>query len=111
MNEECPLGITNKKEIERIKDVTTIMIENIEKSIAELGSNMEKKFEELNKKIDSVDKQIKEINGNLPDQISNIVDNKMKVGVFSVVKWLAISIGGVAVATVIGKIITEMISK
>lgn len=107
MNDECPQGITNKKEIERLKDVTTLMIENIEKSIATLASTMEKKFEELNKKVDSVDHQIKEIKTNLPDQISTIVDNKMKVGVFSIIKWLAISIGGVAVATVIGKIVTD----
>lgn len=111
MNEECPLGITNKKEIERLKDVTTIMIENIEKSIVNLGCTMEKKFDELKAQMDSMENSIEEMNKKLPTQISGIVDNKLKIGVFSVIKWLAIAVGGVAVSTIIGKFVTEMMSK
>jgi uncharacterized protein Yka (UPF0111/DUF47 family) len=108
MNDDCPVGITNKKEIEKMKDVFGIMIENLNLTISNLGTTMEKKFDELNNKIDKVDSKIDAINNQLPDQINSIVDNKMKVGVFSVVKWLSISICGVVIATVVGKTITNL---
>lgn len=106
MNEEkdCPVGISNGKEIEKMKDVFTIMINNLNHTLGSLEATMEKKFNELNSKIDKVDGKIDTINDNLPQQISSIVDNKMKVGVFSIVKWVTISAAGVAIATIVAKL-------
>lgn len=106
---DCSTGISNRKEIEKMKDVFTLMIDNLNKTITNLGLNMEKKFDELNNKIDKVDTKIDTMNINLPEKVNTIVDAKMKTGVFSVVKWLVISISGVAVATVVGKILVEFL--
>lgn len=108
---ECSTGISNKKEIEKMKDVFTLMIENLNLNIANLGATMEKKFEELNNKIDKVDTKIDTINKDLPEQINSIVENKMKVGVFGIVKWFAISAGGVAIATIVGRLIMNIMTK
>ncbi len=108
-NKDCPTGISNRKEIEKMKDVFSLMIENLNKTITDLGTTMEKKFNELNDKIDKVDNKIDTINDGLPEKINSAVDSKMKIGVFNVVKWFFISVGGVAIATIIREIVLNFI--
>lgn len=104
----CSVGIENRKDIEKIQERFMLMIENLNLTISNLGTTMEKKFEELNSKIDKVDNKIDTINKQLPEQINTAVDNKMKVGVFAIVKWLSISVGGVAIATVVGSVVLKL---
>lgn len=122
--ENCKLGITNAKEIEKVKDVFTIMIENLNKRFDNLGTTMDKQFRDITQKIDSVNKNLTskidsvdknltqkidnvegkftEMKKKLPEQMDETVKAKMKTGVYSFVKWVSISIGGVAIATIVG---------
>jgi len=65
-DKNCPLGITNSKEIEKLQDKFAMVIENIEKNISNLGNTMEKKFNELSKKIDDIDEKIENYNKSIP---------------------------------------------
>jgi tetrahydromethanopterin S-methyltransferase subunit G len=69
---------------------------------------MEKKFNELSKKIDDIDEKIETYNQTIPKQINEIVENKLKIGVFNVVKWLSITAGGVIVVSIVTKALTGM---
>lgn len=107
-DKNCPLGIANSKEIEKLQDKFAMVIENIEKNISNLGNTMEKKFNELNKKIDDIDEKIENYNKSIPQKVDEIVENKLKIGVFNVVKWLSITAGGVIVVSIVTKALTGM---
>lgn len=104
----CPIGISNSKEIEKLQDKFAMVIENIEKNISNLGNTMEKKFNELNKKIDDIDEKIETYNKTIPQKVNEIVENKLKIGVFNVVKWISITAGGVIVVSIVTRALTGM---
>lgn len=106
---DCPFGISNLKEIEKANDRNTMMIENFNKTVKQLGKSMNEKFDELNSKISKIDKKIDyqkdflegkidDINDNLEKRVDKVVENKFKISVYSLIKW-AIGIAGTAIIT------------
>lgn len=93
--EGCPKGIKNEKDIESLRERVSIMFEHINEEI-----------EKLSQKIDKLDHKIEDLKTNIPKQIEEAVDIKWKSGVYSVVKWLVITVAvaviGVVVRVVIG---------
>lgn len=95
---DCPFGIANQKEIEKSNDRNSIMIENFDKSVKQLGETMNEKFDELNSKIVSIDKKIDtqndilegkidKLDSTLEATIERVVENKFKVSIYNLLKW------------------------
>lgn len=94
MNEDCPKGIKNEKDIERLGERFSIMFEQLEKGLDKLDKKMDALDQKFDLKIDELKKSI-------PIQINEAVDAKWKSGVYSVVKWLVITL----LVAVIGAVI------
>jgi predicted nucleic acid-binding Zn-ribbon protein len=77
MNEDCPKGIKNEKDIERLGDKVAIMFEHLNEGL-----------EKLDKKLDQLDKKIEDLKRSIPKQIEEAVEAKWKTGVYGVVKWI-----------------------
>ena len=92
---DCPQGIKNEKDIERLGERVGLMFEH-------LGEGIDK----LDKKLDQLDKKIEGLKESIPKQIDEAVEMKWKTGVYGVVKWLVITVAvaviGVVVRLVIG---------
>ena len=95
---DCPFGIANQKEIEKSNDRNSIMIENFDKAVKQLGETMNEKFDELNSKIVSIDKKIDaqndvlegkidKLNSTLETTVEKVVENKFKVSIYGLLKW------------------------
>lgn len=81
MKEDCPQGISNKKDVENLADRVGLMFEHVNEGL-----------QKMNKKIDQLDAKLEELKVSFPQQIEETVEEKWKDGVYSVVKWL---IGGI----------------
>lgn len=99
----CPFGITNQKEIEKSNDRNAIMIENFDKAVKQLGVSVNEKFDELNVKMsdiakkidvrnDILENKIDKVDASIENRINLVVDNKFKLSVFNLVKWIASSV-------------------
>lgn len=86
MNENCPQGINNKKDIEGLGDRVGLMFEHVNEGL-----------QKMDKKIDQLDVKLEELKISLPQQIEETVEAKWKEGVYGVVKWL---IGGVVAVSI-----------
>lgn len=113
---DCPFGIANQKEIEKSNDRNSIMIENFDKAVKQLGETMNEKFDELNSKIASIDKKIDtqndilegkidKLDSTLESTIEKVVENKFKVSIYGLLKW-GIS---AAVLTIIARVAVSLI--
>lgn len=83
----CPQGIKNEKDIERLGERVGLMFEH-------LGEGIDK----LDKKLDQLDKKIEGLKESIPKQIDEAVDAKWKTGVYGVVKWLTITVLAVVIS-------------
>jgi len=86
MNENCPQGINNKKDIESLGDRVGLMFEQVNKGL-----------EKMDKKIDQLDEKIENLAQQLPQQIKETVDAKWKEGVYGVVKWFVCGVVAVSI--------------
>ncbi|ADY13697.1 hypothetical protein [Sphaerochaeta globosa] len=77
----CPQGIKNEKDIEKLGERVSLMFEH-------LGEGIDK----LDKKLDQLDKKIEGLKESIPKQIDESVEEKWKTGVYGVVKWLVIAV-------------------
>lgn len=84
---DCPHGIKNEKDIERLGDKVAIMFEQLDKGL-----------NKLDQKLDQLDQKIEDLKKSIPEQINQAVEIKWRSGVYSIVKWLTITV----LATVIG---------
>lgn len=79
--DNCPHGIKNEKDIERLGERVGLMFEH-------LGEGIDK----LDKKLDQLDQKIEALKNDIPKQIDAAVEAKWKTGVYGVVKWLVIGV-------------------
>ena len=60
-----------------------------------------KKFEELNRKITKLDNKFDSLQETMPAQINKVVDDRFKNNLFTIIKWVVVTVGG-AVAIAVG---------
>ena len=87
---ECPQGIKNEKDLERLGDKVAIMFDQLEKGV-----------DKLDKKLDQLDRKIEELKKSIPEQIEQSVEAKWKTGVYDLVKWLVIAVVSTAIAVTV----------
>lgn len=98
----CLVGLRNEKELEKVNMRFEMIIERLDKQIENLGTSMNEKFEELNRKITNLDNKFDSLQETMPAQINKVVDDRFKNNVFSIIKWVIITVGGaVAIAVVV----------
>lgn len=93
--DDCPKGIKNEKDIERLEERVALMFDHLSEGL-----------DKLDKKLDQLDKKIEDLKESIPKQIDEAVEMKWKTGVYSTVKWLVaaviVAIIGVTVRMIMG---------
>ncbi len=98
----CLIGLQNAKDLERVNMRFEMMIEKLDKQIEGLGVSMNEKFEELNRKISNLDNKFDSLQETMPAQINKVVDDRFKNNLFTIIKWVIVTVGGaVAIAVVV----------
>ena len=70
---------------------------------------MNEKFEELNRKITKLDSKFDNLQETMPAQINKVVDDRFKNNVFSIIKWVIITVGGAVAIAVVVQYVMNMI--
>jgi len=105
----CPIGIKNSKDLERFNMRFEMIIERLDKQIENLGTSMNEKFEELNRKISNLDNKFDNLQETMPAQINKVVDDRFKNNVFSIIKWVIITVGGAVAIAVVVQYVMNMV--
>ena len=105
----CLIGLQNAKDLERVNMRFEMIIEKLDKQIEGLGVSMNEKFEELNRKISKLDNKFDTLQETMPSQINKVVDDRFKNNVFSIIKWVIITVGGAVAIAVVVRYVMEMI--
>ena len=105
----CLVGLQNSKDLERVNMRFEMIIEKLDKQIEGLGVSMNEKFEELNRKITKLDSKFDNLQDTMPAQINKVVDDRFKNNVFSIIKWVIITVGGAVAIAVVVRYVMEMI--
>lgn len=103
----CPVGISNEKYIENVKDKFDMAIQRLEEKLNDMSNNIDKGFSSVNKNIDKLSERLDTLEANLPKMIDERVDEKIdakrNANAWNVVKWIVVSLLGSAAIAVITK--------
>lgn len=105
----CLIGLKNSKDLERVNMRFEMIIEKLDKQIEGLGVSMNEKFEELNMKISKLDSKFDTLQETMPAQINKVVDDRFKNNVFSIIKWVIITVGGAVAIAVVVQYVMSMV--
>ena len=107
--QDCPVGIANKSNIDRVGDRLDMAIQRIEEKITDLKDDVNRGFSDMNSKLDNLESRFYTYEAGVPEQIETIVEKKIKENtankVMTVIKWLIFTAGGSILITVITKMI------
>ena len=109
IGKNCLIGLQNAKDLERVNMRFEMIIEKLDKQIENLGTSMNEKFEELNRKITKLDSKFDNLQDTMPDQINKVVDARFKNNLFTIVKWVVVTVGGAVAIAVVVRYVMEMI--
>ncbi len=105
----CLIGLQNAKDLERVNMRFEMMIEKLDKQIEGLGVSMNEKFEELNRKITNLDNKFDTLQNTMPAQINKVVDDRFKNNLFTIIKWVVVTVGGAVAIAVVVRYVMEMV--
>ena len=105
----CLVGLRNEKELEKVNMRFEMIIERLDKQIENLGTSMNERFEELNMKISKLDSKLDNLQETMPAQINKVVDNRFKNNVFSIIKWVVVTVGGAVAIAVVVQYVMSMV--
>jgi len=105
----CLVGLQNSKDLERVNMRFEMIIEKLDKQIEGLGVSMNEKFEELNRKISKLDSKFDNLQDTMPAQINKVVDDRFKNNLFTIIKWVVVTVGGAVAIAVVVRYVMEMI--
>lgn len=105
----CLVGLQNSKDLERVNMRFEMIIEKLDKQIEGLGVSMNERFEELNMKISKLDSKFDTLQETMPAQINKVVDDRFKNNVFSIIKWVIITVGGAVAIAVVVQYVMSMV--
>ena len=105
----CLLGLQNSKDLEKVNMRFEMIIERLDKQIENLGTSMNEKFEELNRKISNLDNKFDTLQETMPAQINKVVDDRFKNNLFTLIKWVIITVGGAVAIAVVVQYVMSMV--
>ena len=89
---ECPYGIKNEKDIERLGDRVTIMFEHLSEGFEKLDKKLDQLERKLNGQIENLDTKIDHMNETMPDKVKQQVKTELHSGVYGLVKFVLITV-------------------
>lgn len=105
----CLVGLKNEKELEKVNMRFEMIIDRLDKQIENLGISMNEKLEELNRKLSNLDNKFDNLQETMPAQINKVVDDRFKNNVFSIIKWVIITVGGAVAIAVVVQYVMSMV--
>ena len=105
----CLVGLQNSKDLERVNMRFEMIIEKLDKQIEGLGVSMNEKFEELNRKITKLDSKFDNLQDTMPAQINKVVDDRFKNNLFTIIKWVIVTVGGAVAIAVVVQYVMSMV--
>lgn len=102
---DCPVGVANEKNLEKLDTKVEMAIKRLEEKLDDMGKNMEKGFSITNKKLADLEKSLTDLNEKLPTKIDERIEAKRNNRVWEILRWVIVSIGGTVGVTAIVKAI------
>lgn len=124
---ECPVGITNTKDIQYLGERLDMAIERLTEKVGDmkqdietLNTNMNDKFEKVDKRFDSTDKKIdsfkKEMDSKIeglkaemPSEIDKEINNLKGKTAVKAWLWIFVGVGGSAIIYVISRAVARLV--
>ena len=103
----CPVGIANKKEIEKVEDKFAMAIERIEEKLDDMNKKMDKGFLNVSDSIKKVENRFDNFEAKLPEKIDERIRQNTSNKIINAVKWVLITLCGSVAITVITKLIIQ----
>lgn len=103
----CPVGIANRKEIEKTEDKFAMAIQRIEEKLSDLKEDVTVGFSDVNRKLDKVDNRFNDLEANLPNMIDERIKQHTSSKVVSIVKWIVVTLFGSVTITLITRLILQ----
>lgn len=94
---DCPQGIKNEKDIQRLEGHFAMLIEHLSEGIEKMDKKLDNLDKKFDTKIDKLDKKIEDMNNQIPEKIRLTVQEQLKSGVYGIVKFV---IAALTVATI-----------
>lgn len=104
----CPVGIANRKEIEKTEDKFAMAIQRIEEKLSDLKEDVTTGFSDINKKLDKVDDRFNGLEANIPNMIDDRIKQNTSNKIISVVKWIVVSLCGSLTITLVTRLILQV---
>lgn len=105
--QNCPVGISNKKEIELTGEKLTMAIERIEEKLCDLKEDVSEGFSNVNNRLDKFDDRFKNLESGLPEMIDERIRQNTTSKVMNVLKWVFFTLCGSVTITVVTKLIIQ----
>ena len=103
----CPVGIANRKEIEKTEDKFAMAIQRIEEKLSDLKEDVSNGFSDVNRKLDKVDDRFNDLEANLPNMIDDRIKQNTSNKILSIVKWVVVSLFGSVTITLVTRLILQ----
>ena len=103
----CPLGIKNEQEIIRTQETFKMALERMEEKLSDLKDDVTQGFNDINGKLDKIEVRLNNYEGSLGTEIDKRIHQGMSERVFSLVKWIVVSLGGTVAVTVVANLIIQ----
>lgn len=107
----CPVGISNEKQIENVEDKFEMAIQRLEEKLDDMKNNMEKGFSSVNKNIDKLNGRLNDLEAKLPEMIDDRIEAKRHTRAWEVMKWIIVSLLGSAAIAVVSKAVVSLFIK
>ena len=109
----CPVGISNEKYIENVKDRFDMAIQRLEEKLNDMSKNIDKGFSGVNQNIDKLNERLDTLETNLPKMIDERVEEKIETKrntqAWNVMRWVVVSLLGSAAIAVVTKVVISLI--
>lgn len=103
----CPLGIKNEQEIIRTQETFKMALERMEEKLSDLKDNVAQGFEDVNGRLDKIEGRLNDYDASLGSEIDKRIHQDMSERVFSLVRWVVVTLGGTIAVTVIANLIMQ----
>ena len=114
--QNCPVGITNEKNVEKLGDRLDLMIQRLDEKmdgmkedIASLSSKMDKNSSEMDKRFDSLEHkfetEIEEVKKGIPSTVDKKIEEYKNRQAGKIVGWIFTGLGSGVIITIVGRLL------
>lgn len=112
----CPVGITNSKDIENLGDKLDMAIERLTEKVGEmredittLSSNIDEKFEKVDSRFDEMNLKIESIKDEIPQRIDEELERLKGKKASKAWAWIFVGVGGSAIIYIVSRAIAKVL--